>query len=84
MKTEEIVKKLRHILKSFTAGFPSVAQEEIERLIEKLQPKHRHISSGNLNYSGTYYTCSTCGSDIEDEDEELDESQNKIDDIELL
>ena len=42
MKTEEIVKKLRHILKSFTAGFPSVAQEEIERLIdiiEKLTPK---------------------------------------------
>ena len=33
--------------------------------------RHRHISSGNLNYSQTYYTCSTCGADIEDEDEEL-------------
>ena len=38
---------------------------------------HRHISSGNLNYSQTYYTCSTCGADIEDEDEELDVAGSK-------
>jgi len=39
MKNEEIVKELEEVLKSFWAGFPSVAQEEIERLIKKLQPK---------------------------------------------
>ena len=39
MKNEEIVKELEEVLKLFWAGFPSVAQEEIERLIKKLQPK---------------------------------------------
>ena len=39
MKTEEIVKELEEVLKLFWSGFPSVAQEEIERLIKKLQPK---------------------------------------------
>ena len=75
MKTEEIVKELRDLLDC--NNFKHV-RDDIEALITKLQPKHRHISSGNLNYSQTYYTCETCGADIEDEDEELDVSQNKI------
>ena len=36
---------------------------------EIVKDMHRHISSGNLNYSQTYYTCETCGADIEDEDD---------------
>ena len=39
MKTEEIVKELREVLKSFTSGFPDIAQDEIEELIKKLKPK---------------------------------------------
>ena len=39
MTNEEIVKELEEVLKTFWAGFPSAAQEEIERLIEKLTPK---------------------------------------------
>ena len=39
MKTEEIVKELREVLKSFTSGFPDIAQDEIEELIKKFQPK---------------------------------------------
>jgi len=77
MKNEEIIKELNTIRELVDFGRYSPAIHNIRILVEKLQPKHRHISSGNLNYSGTYYTCSTCGADIEDEDEELDEPEEK-------
>ena len=39
MTNEEIIKELEEVLKSFLAGFADIAQDEIEELIKKLQPK---------------------------------------------